>query len=271
MPLSAYEQRRILRIARNDAKLVELGLHAGAPKIGSRPDALEVRRPRNKRRRTAKALPARPKRRSRRAKSLPAAVYTPYLAEADRQDAVNQRTEERARGWRLSDGKWRGERFGHVKSVPCGTVFGAGDYQRLGRFEMSRTGFFLPKVTPEWIDSATKQVMALIVNNDNGLSKDDGDVLVYAGAGGRRRGQNRTAAQSFHQTWESATNAAFRASHRSGAPVRVIRGPKCRGAHGTSGTGGGYRYDGLYVVETAELVARGPRGLRTALFTLRKL
>ena len=27
----------------------------------------------------------------------------------------------------------------------------------------------------------------------------------------------------------------------------------------------------LYVVESAELVARGPRGLRTALFTLRKL
>jgi hypothetical protein len=266
--ISEYERRRNKRVARNDAKLAELGLHAGAPMLGSRRDSPEVRGPRKKRRRTsAKAVPT--QRRSRRVLSIP--TQRRSRREDDRRDAADQRKVERSRGWRFSDGKWRGERFGHVKSVPCGTVFGAGDYQRQGRFEMSRTGFFLPKVTPEWIDSATKQVLSLIVNNDNGLSTDDGDVLVYAGAGGRRRGQNRTAAQSFHQTWQSATNAAFRASQRSGAPVRVIRGPKCRGAHGTSGTGGGYRYDGLYVVESAELVARGPRGLRTALFTLRKL
>jgi len=40
---------------------------------------------------------------------------------------------------------------------------------------------------------------ALILNNDNGLSSDNGDEVVYAGGGGRHRGQNRSAPQSFHQ------------------------------------------------------------------------
>ena len=40
---------------------------------------------------------------------------------------------------------------------------------------MSKTGFFRPLVTPEWIDSSTKTAFAVIVNNDNGLSKDYGN------------------------------------------------------------------------------------------------
>ena len=136
---------------------------------------------------------------------------------------------------------------------------------------MSRTGFFKPFVTPEWIDTATKEVYAVVVNNDNGLSVDRGDVLEYAGSGGRLRGQNRTAEQSFHQTWKSATNAALRRNFESGRPVRVIRGPKCKGKYGTKDTGGGYRYDGLFRVEKAEMREMGRRKLKTAMFTLRKI
>ena len=33
-----------------------------------------------------------------------------------------------------------------------------------------------------------------------------------------------------------------------GKPLRVIRGPKLQGGHGTADAGGGYRYDGLYKV-----------------------
>ena len=160
--------------------------------------------------------------------------------------------------------------FGEVPGVPVGTVFGPGDYQRLGRSEMSRTGFFKPFVTPEWIDTATKEVYAVVVNNDNGLSVDKGDVRIC-----RLRwptsGQNRTAEQSFHQTWKSATNAALRRNFESGRPVRVIRGPKCRGKYGTKDTGGGYRYDGLFRVEKAEMREMGRRKLKTAMFTLRKI
>lgn len=148
-------------------------------------------------------------------------------------------------GQRQPDGSWLGERFGHIDSVPVGTVFGAGDYQRLGRQEMATSGFFRPYVTPEWYVAGVG-CYSLILNNDNGASRDEGDAIVYAGCGGRLRGQNRTAVQSSDQTWTS-TNAALRLNLQSGQPVRVIRGPKLQGGFGTAHCGGGFRYDGLYV------------------------
>ena len=276
-PLSAYERRRAANMVRNKLKMRELGLPATAP---TKKKKAAARRPKRKR-----PPPTEGVRRSRRANDLPPATaassssssssYTPQNDDDDRRVARGKREEEIAKGWRdAKDGAWRGERFGAVAGIPEGYVFGKGDYQRKGRFEMSATGFFVPRVTPEWIDNATKEAFAIVVNNDNGLSRDTsatGDVIVYAGAGGRRRGQNRTAEQSFHQTWDSGTNAALRGNCRSGRPVRVVRGPKCASKHGTGSTGGGYRYDGLFSVETAELVASGKRGLRTALFTLRKV
>jgi hypothetical protein len=45
---------------------------------------------------------------------------------------------------------WNGQQFGDV-GVSVGTVFGAGDYQRQGRFEMAANGFFEPVVQPEWL------------------------------------------------------------------------------------------------------------------------
>ena len=84
------------------------------------------------------------------------------------------------------------------------------------------------------------------------------------------RGQNRTAAQSFHQSWENATNASLRKNAERKIPVRVIRGPKLKSKFGTSKTGGGFRYDGLYDVVKAEMVEHGSKRLRTAMFTLKK-
>ena len=202
---------------------------------------------------------------------MPPVVYTPQTADDDRQQAGIQINADIKKGFRDTNGVWRGEKFGHVDGVKVGTVFGAGDYQRQGRFEMARTGFFKPAVTPEWIDTKTKEVYSVVVNNDNGLSKDSGNVIVYAGAGGRNRGQNRTATQSYDQTWDSATNAALRRNQQSGRAVRVIRGPKCNSNYGTARTGGGYRYDGLFIVAKAELIPTGRRKLLTALFTLRKI
>ena len=58
--------------------------------------------------------------------------------------------EEKALGYRGSDGFWAGERFGEVaaasgaagkKTIKVGTVFGAGDYQRAGRTEMVASKF----------------------------------------------------------------------------------------------------------------------------------
>merc|ERR1712046_262630 len=130
-------------------------------------------------------------------------------------------------------------------------------------------GFFRPFVTPEWVKHPTEGCYSIILNNDNGLSEDHGDVIKYAGSGGRMRGQNRTAPQSFDQSWENNTNAALRVCHVKKKPVRVIRGPKLQGKYRVRG--GGYRYDGLYQVTKAEMVTGGKRGLKTAMFTLTRL
>jgi len=83
-----------------------------------------------------------------------------------------------------------------------------------------------------------------------------------------RRGQNRTAPQSFDQDWQNLTNAALRQNSETGEPVRVVRGPKLQGGHGTGESGGGYRYDGLYTVEKAALVQSHNTRFKTAMFTL---
>jgi hypothetical protein len=194
-------------------------------------------------------------------------MYSPgddqALAEAQRRSDVDD-------GRRMPDGLWLGERFGDVGGVPVGTVFGAGDYQRLGRQEMMQCGFFRPFVTPEWCTPGVG-CYSLILNNDNGASRDCGDTIFYAGSGGRMRGQNRTAAQSSSQDWSNVTNAALRLNFETRLPVRVIRGPKLQGGFGTEDCGGGYRYDGLYRVASAEM-QRLPRSkYLTAMFELHKL
>lgn len=87
-----------------------------------------------------------------------------------------QRQRDVATGSRAPDGSWSGERFGPVSHVPEGTVFGAGDYQRLGRQQMMESGFFRPFVTPEWCAPGVG-CYSIILNNDNGASTDAGKSL----------------------------------------------------------------------------------------------
>ena len=181
-----------------------------------------------------------------------------------------QREAEVEQGSRMPDGLWSGERFGEVKGVAVGTVFGAGDYQRLGRQEMMLSGFFRPFVTPEWC-APGEGCYSLILNNDNGASEDRGDTITYAGSGGRLRGQNRTAPQSCNQDWLNVTNAALRLNFQNGKPVRVVRGPKLQGGFGTADCGGGYRYDGLYRVAAADMRRLPGCKYATAVFELSKL
>lgn len=252
--LSAYEADRAQNIARNREVLSQLGL--GQPLFGQRSKCLPRPKKQKERRGPVREL-------SRRVRMLPTPMYTPGLDEVMAEDA---READVSAGRRFPDGTWSGERFGEVEGIAVGTVFGLGDYQRLGRQEMMESGFFRPFVTPEWI-APGEGCYAIILNNDNGSSTDEGSRILYAGSGGRRRGQNRTAAQSFDQGWSNATNAALRLNCKSGRPVRIVRGPKLQGEHGT-GASGGYRYDGLYIVEKAELVQLPGATFRTAMFTL---
>ena len=59
---------------------------------------------------------------------------------------------------------------------------------------MTDTGFHVPMVQPEFLEP-NGGCYALILNNDNGSSRDEGETVWYAGSGGRHRGQNRTAKQ----------------------------------------------------------------------------
>ena len=253
--LSPYEAQRKQNMAANAAMLTQLGLNDKL--IQKHSSRTGVKRARSEPREATREP-------SRRSRQLPVPTYTPGQHESM---AESQRQEEIDDGQRLPDGSWSGERFGEVEGVEVGTVFGRGDYQRLGRQEMMLSGFFRPHVQPEWVCPGGG-CYAVILNNDNGASTDEGDVIRYAGSGGRMRGQNRTAPQSFHQDWKNATNAALRHNCETGKLVRVVRGPKLPGEHGTLSTGGGYRYDGLYQVEQAELVRLPGSKLLTAMFTL---
>jgi len=259
--LSEYEQTRARNIATNAQVLAALGIQPLIKKTVKNTPSKP---------RANKRLRQEPTREpSRRARSLPTPLYTPgeddMLAEASRQREIDA-------GGRLPDsGLWSGERFGEVPGVAQGKVFGKGDYQRLGRQEMSASGFHQPFVNPEWCAPGVG-CYSVIVNNDNGASLDQGGTILYAGSGGRRRGQNRTAPQSCHQEWGNVTNAALRLNHETQQPVRVVRGPKLKGRHGTADSGGGYRYDGLYAVTAAEMVKSDKASeLRTAMFTLTKI
>ena len=73
--------------------------------------------------------------------------------------------------------------------------------------------------------------------------EDDGQVILYTGHGGRDPGSGR---QVAHQTF-TRQNQALVSSCLNGLPVRVVRGAGHRSPNAPST---GYRYDGLYWVDS---------------------
>ena len=147
---SEYEAARRRKMAENRAMLERLGL---LPEAAHAPSAHRPAREvgsRSKKRARARGDAELPRRQSRRAKGEAPSDSFPPLSAADAKPAPSTVAEQA--GARGEDGRWRGERFGKVEEVPVGTVFGAGDYQRQGRFEMSASGFFAPPVQPEWLE-----------------------------------------------------------------------------------------------------------------------
>eukprot|EP00667_Euglena_gracilis_P021647 EG_transcript_23809 len=247
--LAPLEQEREALIARNQQFLQSLGLDAARPLARPRRPAARA-----KPRRPPATVDAEPPRKSPRLGGAGATPASPALLGPRPGPQPEGDAELVARGLKVKVGscfKWVGERFGAVPGVAVGAVFGAGDYQRRGRQEMAAAGFFVPFVQPEWLEP-NGGCYALILNNDNGSSTDRGHSFVYVGGGGRHRGQNRTARQTFHQTWDNLTNAALRRNCGRHLPVRVVRGPKLASPFRPGG--GGFRYDGLYTCTRAEMV-----------------
>ncbi len=89
-------------------------------------------------------LPQERTRISARSQAIPPPSYTEVTVVIDNEMADNMAKieSEKTRGYRLNDGRWRGEMFGEVAGLKCGAVFGRGDFQREGRKEMMETGIF---------------------------------------------------------------------------------------------------------------------------------
>jgi len=89
---------------------------------------------------------------------------------------------------------------------------------------------------------------------------DNGETVIYTGEGGQERG---VMGQTKDQVWKKG-NRAMQISFLNHTPVRVIRGS---GVNSPYAPLNGYRYDGLYSVQSAETV-RGKHGFLVCQFKL---
>ncbi|KAF8997166.1 PUA-like domain-containing protein [Cyathus striatus] len=97
---------------------------------------------------------------------------------------------------------------------------------------------------------------------------DNGNTLIYTGSGGRPEGTKYdTGPLVQDQTFVNRHNASLRKSCDLGKPVRVIRGPNPASKYAPAV---GYRYDGLYKVNKAELVV-GKSGHKICRFELSRI
>lgn len=125
--------------------------------------------------------------------------------------------------------------FGHIKGYPPGTLFES-------RAELSESGVHRPPQAGI-CGRADEGAESIVLSGGYEDDRDLGDEIIYTGAGGRDASSGQqTADQQLNRS-----NQALVTSMQRGLPVRVIRGahPEVHEAP-TSG----YRYDGLYRVES---------------------
>ena len=124
--------------------------------------------------------------------------------------------------------------FGHIESVPVGTCFKTyADMNAIGLHRQTNAG--ISGREGEGVDS-------LVVSGGYEDDQDLGDVIVYTGQGG----QNASGKQVKDQELRRG-NLALVKNQLGGIPVRVIRGAHKGSAYAPDS---GYRYDGLYSVES---------------------
>ena len=125
--------------------------------------------------------------------------------------------------------------FGEIDGIKEGDLFE-------GRKEMMPTSFH--RKWGSGIDGNAKEGASAIVLSGGYLDdSDDGDLIVYTGAGGR----DLNGKFNNHQSWDNTGNAALLTSEDKGYPIRVIRGSKHKSEFSPSS---GYQYAGLYRLES---------------------
>lgn len=145
--------------------------------------------------------------------------------------------------------------FGEIAGYPPGSTFP-------DRRALSRAGVHRP--TQHGISgSQTEGADSIVVSGGYEDDQDDGDLIVYTGAGGRDPATGRQIADQEL----SDQNLALALSATDGLPVRVIRG---RGGNPARSPVTGYRYDGLFRVDDFWDEA-GRSGFKVVRYRLEKL
>jgi putative restriction endonuclease len=127
--------------------------------------------------------------------------------------------------------------FGEIPGIEEGQWF-------KGRQEMIPSSLHRNRV--QGIDgNAREGTAAIVLSGGYEDDEDEGDVIIYTGAGGNDPGKNR---QVSDQTWKNSGNAGLLKSMDEGLPVRVIRGA---GHKSEFSPKKGYTYAGLYSVVDA--------------------
>ncbi|KAF8119508.1 PUA-like domain-containing protein [Boletus edulis] len=130
--------------------------------------------------------------------------------------------------------------FGNIPNVP---IFTQWDY-RLGCSDSAVHRAVMAGICGNRRDGAYSIVLSSLYDNE-----DKGDVIIYTGAGGRKRWTDtyppkrlRVGPQIFDQSWDAPPNRALIVSSLTTNPVRVIRSWKCRSEYAPVK---GYRYENL--------------------------
>lgn len=128
--------------------------------------------------------------------------------------------------------------YGHIPGVPVGELF-------VGRLQLSKSG--VHRATQAGITGAAGEpAESIVVSGGYEDDQDDGHTIVYTGMGGRDPSSGR---QTSDQQFDRG-NAALVQSCVTGTPVRVIRGATKKSEGVFNAPEKGYRYDGLYRVES---------------------
>ncbi|KAI0761618.1 PUA-like domain-containing protein [Trametes elegans] len=93
--------------------------------------------------------------------------------------------------------------------------------------------------------------------------EDFGERIIYIGTGGRERPENK-GPQRWDQTMEHRMNKTMMKSIETRNPVRVVRGCGLRSPYAPDE---GWRYDGLYTVQSASM-KKGRSGFMVCAFEL---
>ncbi|KAL1950306.1 hypothetical protein VTO73DRAFT_5430 [Trametes versicolor] len=152
--------------------------------------------------------------------------------------------------------------FGHIPGVPVNSTF----ENRLFLHHASVHSGILAGIYGNKHEGCYSVVLSGQYEDD----KDEGYRFTYTGCGGRdtKDGEKpREGPQTCDQSWNNSRNMSLRVSAQTKEPVRVVRGYKSSSDFAPVE---GYRYDGLYTVESAWMDV-GKSGFQVCKYLLKRL